>query len=138
MPGHVDEFAPVVGERVIERQPASLHSRQAIEAYLELTVERRQLGLSVGGRWIVQLYQHAPLNSVSKVLMLELVEAARQQRRTGDQDNRQCSLHDQQPLAGERGMIAGSATRPVQGFRGIGTCGKPCGNRAENDSRYQG
>ena len=138
MAGHVNEFAPVVGERVIERQPASLHSRQAIEAFLELTVERGQLGLSVGSRWIVQLHQHAPSNLISEILMFELVQAPRQHGRTGHQYNRQRSLHDQQPLAGERGTIASPAARRVQGFRGIGTGGKPCRNGTKNDSRYQG
>ena len=41
--------------------------------------------------------------------MLELVEAARQHGGTGDEDNRQGSLHDQQGLASERRTITGAA-----------------------------
>ena len=40
MTGHHNEFAPVVGERVIHCEPGSLHSRNAIELFFQLAVER--------------------------------------------------------------------------------------------------
>ena len=40
MAGDHDEFAPVVGERVIEGQPGALDARQAIELFFKLAIER--------------------------------------------------------------------------------------------------
>ena len=40
MASYQDEFAPVVGKRVVKRQPGSLHSRQTVEPFLKLAVER--------------------------------------------------------------------------------------------------
>ena len=53
MAGHIDQFAPVIGERVIERQSACPHSRQPIEVFFKLTIEGGEFGLGVGGGWVV-------------------------------------------------------------------------------------
>ena len=69
--------------------------------------------------------------------MLKLVEASRQHRCTGDQHYRERRLHYQQPFAGKRGMIARTAARSAQGFRGVGTRGKPRRSRTKDDARHQ-
>src|SRR6266700_5743897 len=69
--------------------------------------------------------------------MLELVEAARQHGGTGDEDNRQGGLHNEQRFAGEPRTILRAAARSPQRFRRIGARGKPRGSRAENDSGYE-
>ena len=85
MSRHQDQFAPIVREWVIHGQPRTMHSRQSIEPFFKLAVERGQLRLGIG-RWrIVQLNQHASRNLVAKVLVLQLVEAARQHGRARHQ-----------------------------------------------------
>ena len=86
----------------------------------------------------MQLHQDAPFHLISKILVLELVQASRQHRRARDQHDRQRRLHHQQRLARERRAILRAPARPPQSFRGIGARGKPRGDRAEDDGRHQG
>src|SRR5581483_2861495 len=102
MAGYQDQFPPVVGERVVKRQPRSLDPGQAIQARLELPVERRQPRPRVGGRRIVQADYDAPLHLISEILALELVKAARQHGGPRNQNDGQGGLHNQERLARER------------------------------------
>src|SRR5437899_2362500 len=137
MAGDHDEFAPVVGERVIEGQTSALNARETVELSFELTIERGYLRQRVSSGRPVHAHFHAVLHLVSEVLMLELVEAARQHGGTGDEHNRQGGLHNEQRFAGERRTILRAASRSPQRFRRIGARGKPGGSRAKNDSGYE-
>ncbi len=137
MTRHHDQFAPVVGKRVIHRQTASLYSGQAIELFFQLPVQCLQLRLRVGRWWSVHIHHHAPLHLISEVLMLQLVQASRQHRRAGHQHNGQRRLYHQQRLAREGRPIPGSAAGTAQRLRRIGARGKPRGSRPKNDSRQQ-
>ena len=57
MAGDEDQLAPVVGERVVEREPRALHAGQPIEPLLELAIERRELSARVGRRRPVQRHE---------------------------------------------------------------------------------
>jgi hypothetical protein len=75
-----DQFAPVVGERVVKRESGSLNARQAIEPLLDIAIHRGQL-LQRVSRWgAVQLHEDATGNLESKVLALEIAQAAREHR----------------------------------------------------------
>src|SRR5258707_6574810 len=69
--------------------------------------------------------------------MLELVQAARQHRGAGDQNDRQGGLDNQQRFAGEPRTILRAAASAAKRFGGIGARGKPSRSRAENDSGYE-
>ena len=66
MAGDEHELAPVVGERVVEREPGALHAGQAIEPLLDVAIERRELLRRVGRRRPVQRDQDASLESRSR------------------------------------------------------------------------
>ena len=59
MPGHEDQLAPVVGERVVERESRLLDAGEAVEPLLELAIERGQLSARVGGRRPVERHDDA-------------------------------------------------------------------------------
>ena len=88
MARHHNQFTPIVSERVIEGQSGRLHSRQTFEALFKLPVERGQFGLRIAGRRIMHCNQHTPLDLITKILVLELVETARQHGGPGHQHNR--------------------------------------------------
>src|SRR5439155_8518304 len=102
MAGDHDEFAPVVGERVIERETGALNAGKTTEMIFELAIERGYLRQRVGGGRPVHVDFHAVLHLVSEVLMLELVEAAGQHGGASNENNRQGGLNDQQGFASER------------------------------------
>src|SRR5271170_5795 len=115
MAGDHDKFAPVIGERIVEREPGTLYTRQGIEFFFELPVERGEPRLRVGCRWTIQIYHHAPLYLVTKILMLELIEAAAQHRRPCHEYDGDGGLHHEQRFAREGRTILGAAARTAQG-----------------------
>ncbi len=100
-----NQLAPIVGERVVERQPGAADARQPIEALLEAPIQGRQLRLCIRGGRTVQRDCDATVNPIAEVLLLQFVQTARQHRRAGDQHHREGGLHDQQRLAGERRSV---------------------------------
>ena len=124
MARHVNHFAPVVGQRVVERQTRSPYARQAIEAFFELAVHRCELRLRVRRRRRVQRDDDPSLHLVTEVLPLEVAEAARQHRRAGDQHDRHGRLHDQQRLASKRPVIARAATGAAQDGHRVGSASR--------------
>ncbi len=137
MAGDQNEFAPVIRERVVHGQAGALYSRQTIEAFFKLAIERGQL-------WPVNNLpadcsgnHDASLDLVSEILVLEFVEAARQHGCAGHQHNGKRGLHDQQRFARERRTVTGAAARSAQRIRRISAGGKPCRRRPEDDSRDQ-
>ena len=137
MPGHQNQLAPVVGERVVQGEARSLHAGQAIQPILELAVQRGQFRLRVARRRSIQRHDDASLHLIAEVLMFELVQASRQHRRAGDEHDGQRRLHDEQRRPRERRMIAGAAARPAQRLDRIGARRKPRGRRTEDDARHQ-
>src|SRR5258708_2974044 len=71
MTRHHNQFAPVVGQRDIHRQPGSLNAWQATELLFQLAIQRRQLRLRVARSWRVHIHHHAPLHPISVGQMLE-------------------------------------------------------------------
>src|SRR5438477_4219989 len=120
MAGDHDEFAPVVGERVIERETGALNAWETVELSFELTIERSYLWQRVSSGRPVHVHFHAVLHLVSEVLMLELVEAAGQHSGAGNENNRQGGLHNEQSLASKRRTILRAAARTAKRFGGIG------------------
>src|ERR1039458_8303488 len=47
--GHVDQLAPIIGERVVECQSRSPPSGQAVQPIFELAIERVQFRQGIGG-----------------------------------------------------------------------------------------
>ena len=88
MPSDEHELAPVVGERVVEREICAPHARQAIEPLLEIAIERGQFLRGVGGGWSIQRDQDASSSFETEVLPFEIAEAAGEHRRAGDEDDR--------------------------------------------------
>ena len=78
MSRHHNHLAPVIGQRIVQGETRPLHSRQAVEAILKLTIERLKLRQRVGSRRPIQRNFNAPVRPVSEVLVLQLVEASRQ------------------------------------------------------------
>jgi hypothetical protein len=129
-----NQFAPVVRQRVVEREARTLHARQAVEPLLDLPVERRQFARRVRRGRAVQRHQDPSRHLVAKVLVLELVEAARQHRRAGDEHYRQRGLDDEQRLARERRVVAGAAARAAERIDGIRPRCEPGRRHAEEDA----
>ena len=96
-----DQLAPVVSERVVKRESAALDAGQAVEPILDRAVKRRELGRGVSSGWTQKVHQHASLDFVPEILMLELVQASSQHGGAGDQRHRERRLDNQQCLAGE-------------------------------------
>ena len=76
MAGNQHQLTPVVGERVVERESGAANARKAREPFLEIPIERGQLLAGIGGRRPVQGHQHASLNLVTEVLILQVAETA--------------------------------------------------------------
>ena len=137
MARHQNQLAPVVGERVVQREAGPLHARQPIESTLELAIQRGQLRLRVTRGRTVQRHDDAALHLVPELLMFELVQTPREHRRAGHEHDRQRRLHDQQRLPRERRVIAGAAARSAQRVHRIGPCGEPRRRRTEGDAGQQ-
>src|ERR1700730_8596245 len=105
-----------------------------IEACLELAIACGQLRQGVIGGWVMQLHHHAAGNLKAEILMFQLVQAAAQHGRAGDQYNRNRSLYYEECFAAERRAVGGAAARSAQSFRRIRARGKPSGGRAEKES----
>ena len=134
MPGHQDEFAPVVGERIVERESSAANTREPVEPFLQGSIECRELLGSVGGRRPVQGHEHAALNFIAEVLMLEFPEAAGQHHRARDQHDGKRGLHDEQRLARKRRVIAGAAAGAAQRVHRIRARRKPCRHGAKENA----
>src|SRR5438445_7975766 len=104
-----DEFAPIVGERVIERETGALNAGKTTEMIFELAIERSYLRQRVSSGRPVHVDFHAVLHLEAEVLMLELVEAAGQHSGPGNENNRQGGLHNEQSLASKRRTILSAA-----------------------------
>ena len=89
--GDEDPFAPVVGERVVERQPGALHAGNAGQPALQVAVERGEPLAGDRGRRPADGDQHAPVAIEAEVLALEVAEAAAEHRRAGHQHHRAAS-----------------------------------------------
>ncbi len=137
MPGYQNRLAPIVCKRVVERQPRTLHPRQTIQPILELPIQRSQFRFCIAGRSIMQRNQNPPLQLKPEILVLQLVQTATQHRRSGNQHNRECSLHQQQRLPRERGSIACAAARSAQRIHRVGARSKPRWRGPKYDSRDQ-
>ena len=138
MAGDQHQFAPVVGQRVVEREPrdpATPGSRFSRSS--SCAVHRRQLRQGVARRRPVESHDDATAHAEAEILVFELAQAARQHRRAGDEDDRQRRLDDQQRGARERRVIAGAATGAAQRFDRIGARRQPRGHGAENDAGNQ-
>src|SRR5438552_12019131 len=122
MAGDHDEFAPVVGERVIERETGALNAGKTTEMIFELAIERSYLRQRVSSGRPVHVDFHAVLHLEAEVLMLELIEAAGEHGGTGNENNRQGGLNNQQGFASKRRTILRAAARAAQGFGGVSTC----------------
>ena len=137
MAGDEDEFAPIVGERVVQRQTRSGHAGKTIESVFNIPVKRRQLRLAVSRRRVIEGHGHTSFDGVPEMLMLQLVETSRQHGGACDQHHRERRLHDQQRLPGRRGMIARAPAGSAQGFERARAGGEPGRSRAKNDARRQ-
>ena len=104
-----DEFAPIVGERVIERETGALNAGKTTEMIFELAIERSYLRQRVSSGRPVHVDFHAVLHLEAEILMLELVEAAGEHGGASDQNDRQGGLNDQQGFASERRTILSAA-----------------------------
>src|SRR5205814_10674019 len=96
MAGDHDEFAPIVGERVIEGQTSALNARETVELSFELTIERGYLRQRVSSGRPVHVDFHAVLHLEAEVLLLELVESACQHSGPGNASTRQGGVHYEQ------------------------------------------
>src|SRR5262249_859158 len=96
MAGDENELAPVVREGVVKGQPRALHSWQTIQPFFESSVQRPELRLCVRRRRPVQGDDDAALNLVPEILMLELVQAASEHHRAGNEYYGQRRLDDEQ------------------------------------------
>jgi hypothetical protein len=115
MSRHEHELAPVVGQRVVQRQTCAPYAREACEPLLDDAIQGLELFGGVGGGRPVQLHQDSPLNLEAEVLALEIAQAAREHHRTSDEDHGDRRLHDQQGLARDRRMIASAPPGPAEG-----------------------
>src|SRR5438094_9942982 len=95
MTGDHDEFAPIVGERVIEGETSALNARETVELPFELTIERGYLRRRVSSGRAAHVDFHAVLHLEAEILMLELVDAAGEHGGASDQNDRQGGLNYQ-------------------------------------------
>ena len=102
MTGDQDELAPVVGQRVVERQAGALHARQSLEPLFERAVQRRQLRARVAGRRPVRARSGAVPRPVAEVLVLQLAQASPQHGRAGDEHDRERRLHTSRSCRADR------------------------------------
>ncbi len=102
MAGDQHELAPVVGERVVECEPCALHARQPSQAIFNVAIQSRELVRRVIRRRTIDLHKHSSWNFEPEVLALKVAQAPRQHRRSGDEDDRQRRLNDQQRVARKR------------------------------------
>ena len=89
MPLYQDEFAPVVRERVVQSKAGAANAGNAFEPLLDVTVQRGEFFERVGSRRPVDVDEDAPLNREAEILILEVVEAPREHRGSGDEDHGQ-------------------------------------------------
>jgi len=69
MPGDQDELAPVVRERIVERDPRPAHAGQPVQPLLDVAIQRRETVLCVRGGQTVQLHQDCNMTAWINVKM---------------------------------------------------------------------
>ena len=138
LPRDQHALAPVVGERVVEGQPAAAHAGQPLHAILDVAIERIELLGPVVRRRPVQLHEHAARGREAEVLVLEVGQAAGQQQRPDDQHDRHRGLQHDQRLARERRMIAAAAAGAAQRVDRVGARREPGRRRPEEHAGGEG
>jgi hypothetical protein len=101
MTGDHDHLAPVVRQRVVEREVRRLHAGNAVQPVFQSAVHGRQLRHGVVRGRTVDRDEDAIRHGEPEVLMLDVVEAAAEHRRAGDEDDGQRRLEDQERGARE-------------------------------------
>ena len=135
MAGDENQLAPVVGQRVVEREaractPGRRFSRSSSVRYSAVSCGRcrsRTAGSSRPGR------DRGTVNP--KSWCCDVVQAAREHRRAGDEHDGQRGLDDEQRRARERRMIARRPARAAQRVDRIGARREPGGRGAEERRR---
>ena len=107
--GHEHALAPVVRERVVEREPSALHARDTRETRFHVAIERGEPFAGERRRRTAHGHDHAAIAVEAKVLPLQIAQAAPQHRRAGHEHHGERGLHHEQRLAGERRAITGGA-----------------------------
>ena len=74
---------------------------------------------------------------VTEVLMLQFLQAVRQQARPGEQHHRERRLHDDEDLLRDRRAVARGAVCAAQRLRRIGMRGKPRRRSSKEHARDQ-
>jgi len=138
MAGHKDEFAPVFGEGIVHGQAGSFDAGNMVEFVLQAAIQGNELGLGVGGGWIVHVDDDTAGNLKAKILVLDFVETTAKHGGAGDEDNGESGLNDEKSFARERGAVTIAAAGAVKRFGGIDARGEPSGDSAEEDAGEQG
>lgn len=132
--GDEDQLAPIAGEWIVERAAGALDARQAVEAIVLIAVERVEAIRRVIFRSRLQLDGDAASGLEAEILMLEIIQAAGEHSRSGDQRYRESRLHHEQGFSGERGAVTGASIGAAQRFDRIGARCEPGWRCTENHS----
>ena len=133
-----DHLAPVIGEGAIESERGVLDAGDVGEAVLEVAVEGVQLFSGVAGERRIDADVDAVFGLKSEVLVLHLLQTAGEQAGSGEQDDGERGLHDDEGFLRKRGAVAGAAIGSAERFRRIGMRGEPCRGGAEEQAGDQG
>src|SRR5262245_33937219 len=131
------ELAPVVGERVVEREPRTSYAWQPTDSLLHVAIERGELWAGVVRGRSVEIDEDAPANLEPEVLAFEVRQAASQQGRPRDEDDRERGLQDEKRRARQRRLIGGGSIRAAERVDGIGAGRDPRGQRAEREASHE-
>src|SRR5216683_978656 len=111
-----NHLSPVICERRIECEGSTLYSRDVGQAVLQVSVNSIQLLRGVAGERRIHADAYAMVCLKAEVLMLHLLQAADQQPRSRQQDDRECGLYDDQGFLWQRGTVARTTVGSAQCF----------------------
>ena len=130
-----DQLAPVVGERIVEREARSLDARQRVQPLLELAIERLQLAAPcsvAGGRFSDTMTRPATWNPKSCDSSLSRLRASIVAPATSTTDRVACTTSSAWRVNDEWSPVAPAGS--AQGVHGIGARREPRRRGAEDDA----
>ena len=127
-----DELPPVIGEGGVLGEGGALDAGNVGEAILQLAVQGVELGHGVRGPRGDEADGDAVVDVVAEVLVLEVGERAGEQASTGEQDDGEGGLDDDQRFLRPGCVVAGAAIGAAKSFDGIGAGGEPRGGGSED------